>query len=99
MRRTIFEPEHELFRESVERFVAAEIMPNHQIWSEQGIVDKAMFRAAGRQGLLGMAIPEDHGGGGVDDYRYNAIIDEVVTASGAAASGLCITLHNDVCIP
>jgi alkylation response protein AidB-like acyl-CoA dehydrogenase len=99
MRRTIFEPEHMLFRESVERFVAAEILPNHVVWSEQGIVDKAMFRAAGRQGLLGMAIPDDYGGGGVDDYRYNVVIDEVVTASGAAASGLCITLHNDVCVP
>lgn len=99
MRRTIFEPEHMLFRESVERFVAGEILPNHVVWSEQGIVDKAMFRAAGRQGLLGMAIPDDYGGGGVDDYRYNVVIDEVVTASGAAASGLCITLHNDVCVP
>ncbi|RLE18117.1 MAG: acyl-CoA dehydrogenase, partial [Actinobacteria bacterium] len=56
-------------------------------------------RAAGAQGLLGMAIPESYGGGGVDDFRYNAVIDEVVTASGAAASGVCITLHNDVCIP
>ncbi len=99
MRRTIFEPEHELFRKSVERFVDVEILPNHEDWSEAGIADKAMFRVAGRQGLLGMAIPVEHGGGGVDDYRYNAIIDEVVAASGAAASGLCITLHNDVCIP
>ena len=58
-----------------------------------------MFRAAGAQGLLGMAIPERFGGGGVDDFRYNAVIDEVVTGSGAASSGVCITLHNDVCIP
>jgi alkylation response protein AidB-like acyl-CoA dehydrogenase len=46
-----------------------------------------------------MAIPEEHGGGGVDDFRYNAVIDEVVTASGASSSGLCITLHNDISIP
>jgi len=68
-------------------------------WSYQGKVDKAMFRAAGAQGLLGMTIPERYGSGGVDDFRYNAAIDEVVNASGAAASGVCITLHNDVCIP
>ena len=99
MQRTIFDPEHQLFRESVEHFVATEIVPNHARWTEEGKVDKAMFRAAGEQGLLGMAIPEQYGGGGVDDFRYNAVIDEVVTASGASASGLCITLHNDICIP
>lgn len=99
MRRNIFETEHGIFRETVQHFVEAEILPFHEQWSDDGKVDKAMFRAAGVQGLLGMAIPERYGGGGVDDFRYNAVIDEVVTASGAAASGVCITLHNDVCIP
>ncbi|MGB5187785.1 MAG: acyl-CoA dehydrogenase family protein [Acidimicrobiia bacterium] len=99
MKRTIFDPDHQLFRESVEHFVTTEIVPNHVRWTKDGKVDKAMFRAAGEQGLLGMAIPEQYGGGGVGDFRYNAIIDEVVTASGASASGLCIMLHNDICIP
>ncbi len=99
MQRDIFETDHDIFRETVEHFVEAEILPFHALWSEDGKVDKAMFRAAGAQGLLGMAIPERYGGGGVDDFRYNAVIDEVVTSSGAAASGVCITLHNDVCIP
>lgn len=99
MQRTIFDPDHRIFRESVEHFVATEIVPNHARWTADGKVDKAMFRAAGQQGLLGMAIPEQYGGGGIDDFRYNAVINEVVTSSGAAASGLCITLHNDICIP
>jgi alkylation response protein AidB-like acyl-CoA dehydrogenase len=99
MQRNVFETDHDIFRETVEHFVEAQIVPFHARWSDQGKVDKAMFRAAGTQGLLGMAIPERYGGGGVDDFRYNAVIDEVVTSSGAAASGVCITLHNDVCIP
>jgi alkylation response protein AidB-like acyl-CoA dehydrogenase len=99
MKRAIFEPEHELFRESVEHFASTEIIPKHQEWEEAGIVDKAMFRAAGEAGLLGMAIPEEYGGGGVDDFRYNAVIDEVFAAAGVAASGTCITLHNDITIP
>jgi alkylation response protein AidB-like acyl-CoA dehydrogenase len=99
MQRTIFEPEHELFRESFQHFVDTEITPYHEQWGRAGKVDKAMFREAGRRGFLGMAIPEEHGGGGVDDFRFNAIIDEVVTASGASSSGLCITLHNDISIP
>ena len=99
MQRTIFEPEHELFRESFQHFVDTEITPHHDEWGRAGKVDKAMFRKAGERGFLGMAIPEEHGGGGVDDFRFNAVIDEVVTASGASSSGLCITLHNDISIP
>jgi len=57
MQRTIFDPEHQLFRESVELFLSTAIAPNHAQWTEEGKVDKAMFRAAGEQGLLGMAIP------------------------------------------
>ncbi len=99
MKRTVYQSEHELFRDTVEHFVAEEILPHHAKWSEAGIVEKSMFRAAGDQGLLGMAIPEEYGGGGVDDFRYNAVINEVVTASGAVASATCITLHNDICLP
>ena len=99
MQRTIFDPDHQIFRETVEHFVATQIVPNHARWSAAGKIDKEMFRAAGKQGLLGMAIPDEYGGAGIDDFRYNTAINEVVTASGAAASGLCITLHNDICIP
>ncbi len=99
MQRSIYGPEHRLFRESVDHFIVTAIAPHHDEWSRAGRVDKAMFRAAGQQGLLGMAIPEEYGGGGIADFRFNAIIDEAVTASGTAASGLCITLHNDICIP
>jgi alkylation response protein AidB-like acyl-CoA dehydrogenase len=99
MERTIFEPEHELFRESFQHFVDTEIVPHHGEWGRAGKVDKAMFREAGERGFLGMAVPEDFGGGGVDDFRYNAVIGEVATASGASSSSLCITLHNDIAIP
>ena len=99
MQRTVFEPEHQMFRESVQGFLEREILPNVEAWDQAGIVDKSMFRKAGSAGLLGMAIPEEFGGGGVDDFRYNAVIDEVFTASGASAAGMCITLHNDVCLP
>ncbi len=99
MERTVFDQEHELFRDSVQHFMATEILPNHATWEHQGKVDKAMFRAAGDAGLLGMAVPDEYGGGGVDDFRYNAVISEVFAASGAGASGACITLHNDICLP
>jgi alkylation response protein AidB-like acyl-CoA dehydrogenase len=99
MKRTLFESDHDLFRDSVRQFVETEIVPYHPTWSTDGKVDREMFTKAGSAGLLGMAIPAEYGGGGVEDFRFNAVIDEVVSGSNAAASGMCITLHNDVCIP
>lgn len=68
-------------------------------WETAGKVDKEMFRRAGQAGLLGMAIPEEHGGGGVEDFRFNAVIVEEMMRADAFASGMCITLHNDVVLP
>jgi len=99
MRRTLFEADHELFRGAVREFVEREVAPNVDRWEADGIVDKAMFRQAGRAGLLGMAVPEEHGGGGVDDFRFNVVIGEELMRAGAFASGVCITLHNDVVLP
>lgn len=99
MQRTVFDQEHHLFRESVVNFVETEIAPHAERWDEAGRVDKEMFLKAGQAGLLGMAVPEKFGGGGVDDFRYNAIIGEVVVGMGHGAAGMCITLHNDVCLP
>ena len=99
MRRELFEADHELFRDSVREFVGREVTPNVAKWEAQGRVDKEMFRSAGRAGLLGMAIPEEHGGGGVADFRFNAVVVEELIKGDAMASGMCITLHNDVCIP
>ena len=99
MRRTIFNEEHEMFRSSVRAFMEKEIVPNHEQWEKDGQVDKAMFRSAGSLGLLGMAVPEDHGGGGIEDFRYNAVINEEIQRAGVIGSGMCITLHNDICLP
>jgi len=99
MKRTIFESDHDLFKDSVRQFVETEMVPHHPTWSSDGQVDRGMFTKAGRAGLLGMSIAQEYGGGGVDDFRFNVVIDEVVSGSGASASGMCITLHNDVCIP
>lgn len=99
MKRDIFTDDHELFRSTVRSFVDTQMAPYRDAWEAAGIVDKAMFRRAGELGLLGMAIPEEYGGGGVEDFRFNAIIGEEIMRGDVMASGLCITLHNDVCLP
>jgi alkylation response protein AidB-like acyl-CoA dehydrogenase len=99
MTRAIFEPDHELFRATAREFVAREVVPNVPKWETQGIVDKDMFRKAGSSGLLGMAIPEKHGGGGVEDFRFNTVVVEELISADAMASGMCVTLHNDIVLP
>jgi alkylation response protein AidB-like acyl-CoA dehydrogenase len=99
VRRTLFDDEHELFRDSVRRFIAAELAPRNEAWERAGIVDRDMFRSAGKHGFLGMAVPTRYGGGGVDDFRYNLVIGEEVQRAGINAAGLGWTLHNDICLP
>jgi alkylation response protein AidB-like acyl-CoA dehydrogenase len=99
MRRTLFEPEHADFRESVRRFVAEEITPHHAEWEREGIVPRELFAKAAEKGLLAMQVPERYGGAGVDDFRFNQIVVEEVSRAGNAGSGLGLTLHNDICLP
>jgi long-chain-acyl-CoA dehydrogenase len=99
MRRRLFEAEHEAFRESVRAFVAKEITPHARAWDVEGIVPRELFTTAGAAGFLGMAIPEELGGGGVADFRFNTVLGEEVVFAGAAGAGLGLTLHNDICLP
>lgn len=94
--RTIFEPEHELFRESVRRFLEAEVVPFHEQWEEEGQVDRELWRKAGAQGFLAPTVPEAFGGVGVD-YRYNVIVNEEVSRLGL--SGIGWSLHSDISVP
>jgi alkylation response protein AidB-like acyl-CoA dehydrogenase len=99
MQRSLFDDEHDLFRASFRRFVDAEIVPHHDTWEREGKVPHELFEAAGSHGFLCMQAPEELGGGGVDDFRYNLIVTEEIQAAGVSGSGLGLTLHNDICLP
>ena len=99
MRRTLYETEHEAFRESFRRFLQVEFVPHLDEWDAAGIVAREFYTAAGKSGFLAMDAPEEFGGGGVPDFRFNAVIMEEIMRTGAAGAGLGITLHNDVCLP
>ncbi len=99
MRRRLFEAEHELFRESVRAFLDKEVVPHVAAWEAAGIVPRELFLRAGASGFLGMSIPDDFGGGGIADFRFNAVLGEEVMHAGMAAAGLGLTLHNDICLP
>jgi alkylation response protein AidB-like acyl-CoA dehydrogenase len=97
MDRDIFSAEHDAFRDLVRTFLTREVLPFHDQWEADGQVDRAVWKAAGAAGLLGTDVPEEFGGGGVDDFRYNAIVTEEISSAGT--SGLGFPLQNDVVAP
>ncbi len=97
MQRTIFEPEHEQFRDSVRKFMQAEVGPNADRWREAGMVDREVYLKAGEQGLLCVFADEKYGGAGIDDIRFDQIIVEENMRHGDI--GFYINLHNDLVAP
>jgi acyl-CoA dehydrogenase len=76
VRRKIFTIEQEDFRRSVRDFVAKEVVPHYGDWERDGQLPREVFAQLGSLGVLGMAIPEEYGGAGLSDYRYNVILQE-----------------------
>ncbi len=97
MQRSLYESEHDAFRDSVRAFCEKHVAPHHADWEKAGIVDRSLWLEAGKQGLLGTDVPEQYGGGGVKDFRYNCVVAEEVVRVGG--SGVGFTLHNDVVAP
>lgn len=97
MRRTLFEEEHEIFRDSVVKFLRAEVSPNLERWLEDGIIDRDLFRKAGEQGYCLMWADEAYGGMGVADFRFEQILIEENAVHGDAGFGL--SLHSRLCAP
>ena len=76
MRRDLFTEDHEAFRELARDFVEKEVVPDYPLWEKGGRMPREVFEQMGSLGMLGMAIPEEYGGGGEPDYRYNVVLQE-----------------------
>jgi acyl-CoA dehydrogenase len=94
--RSLFNTDHEAFRDSFRRFVEKEITPLHDGWEEQGYVDREVWRAAGENGFLCMTMPEEYGGAGADKLYSVAQMEEI---SRAGASGIGFGLHSEIVAP
>jgi acyl-CoA dehydrogenase len=92
MKRLIFDEDHDMFRDATRRFMQAEVEPHIERWREQGICDKDAFLKAGEQGLLGMWVPEEYGGMGIEDFRFEQVLIEETIRHGDI--GLFLTLHS-----
>ena len=97
MKRLVFETEHEQLRETARLFLEKECLPNVEKWEANRLVDREAYVAAGNYGLIGFNMPEEYGGGGVDDFRFNAVIVEEFSKFGLACPG--VSLQNDIVGP
>jgi alkylation response protein AidB-like acyl-CoA dehydrogenase len=99
MDREIFGDELRLFRESFRNFLAKEVEPHYLKWDRAGAVPREVFALAGQQGFLGLEVPQEYGGAGVSDFRFNVVIGEEICRAGVIGFGAGLTLHNDICVP
>ncbi|MDS1270168.1 acyl-CoA dehydrogenase family protein [Lipingzhangella sp. LS1_29] len=97
MRRDLFTPDQELFRETVAKFLHREAVPHHEQWERDGIVPRSVWERAGSVGLLGLGIPDEYGGSGTTDFRFNTAVTEEVCRAGVP--GLGFSLQNDIIAP
>lgn len=97
MQRTLFEQEHEDFRQVVRDFIAKQVVPYYDEWVAEGIVPRDLYRQLGAIGAMGFCFPEQYGGGAVDDYRYNVVLQEE-SARATVTLGTMRT-HLDVIVP
>ncbi|MFV3127130.1 acyl-CoA dehydrogenase family protein [Niveispirillum sp. KHB5.9] len=97
MRRLIFQPEHDQFRDSARRFFQKEVAPHGERWRSQGYVDRDIYRKAGEAGLLLTWAEERFGGAGISDFRFEQIIIEENIIHGEI--GFYINLHSNLVAP
>ncbi len=97
--RDLFDDDHQAFRESFAAFIAKEMTPHYLQWEADGIAPREIYAAAGQFGFLGIAVPEEFGGGGANDFRFNMVLAEELAAAGIGGAGLGLTLHNDITTP
>ena len=99
MERDIYTEEHDMFRDAYRTFIEREIVPHRERWDSAGIVDRELFEKAGANGFLAMDAPEEYGGSGIKDFRYNNIVIEELCLADVYPHGMGLTLHSDVCMP
>jgi len=98
MKREIYDEDHEAFRASVKEFLDRSVIPNVEKYAEDHAIPREFWLEAGKQGFLGLEIPEEYGGAEAGDYRFNAVIGEELSKVNAALAS-CWGIHADIVAP
>ncbi|WPB93086.1 acyl-CoA dehydrogenase family protein [Streptomyces malaysiensis] len=97
MRRTVFNEDHEAFRETIRDFIAAEVVPYYDQWREAGQAPRAFYKKLGELGVFGIEVPEEYGGAGETSFKFNAVITEETARAGVSFGGSGV--HTALCLP
>jgi alkylation response protein AidB-like acyl-CoA dehydrogenase len=87
-----FDEPHRLLRQSVREFARAEIAPNAQRWDREERFPTELVPKLAGMGLLGIRIPEEYGGSGMDTLAYALCVEEIARVDGSTA--LTVASHN-----
>jgi len=97
--RTLFDDDHEAYRESFRAFLKAEVVPNHEQWKSDHIVSRDLFKKAAENGFMAMAVPEEYGGLGITDWRFHAVLAEESVHAAVQSSWMGPQVVNDLGLP
>ncbi len=98
MKRTIYDEDHEAFRSSVKEFLDREVTPHLEEHVAEKSIPRDFWIEAGKQGFLGLEVPEEYGGSGAGDYRFNAVLTEELARVNMALPS-CVGIHGDIVAP
>ena len=98
-RRELFTDEQHEYRESYSRFLQSEVVPNYKDWHDAQIVPRELFQKCAEHGFLALEVPEEYGGNGIDDWRFNAVLNEESVRAGVGDAMGGPLLHSDVVLP
>jgi alkylation response protein AidB-like acyl-CoA dehydrogenase len=99
MQRDLYDADHEAFRAVAREFVQREVVPHQQRWEAERFIDRAAWLAAGKQGLIGLPVPEEYGGPGAADFRFRCVLMEELARVGAASLSSGFGLQDDIALP
>jgi len=99
MRRVIFDQDHDDYRQAITECLTRVVVPHHEQWERDGIVPRSLFSDLGELGVFGFGVPEEYGGAGISDFRYNMLLMEQAHRLGVAPAVLGPALQADICLP
>jgi len=97
MRRTVFNEDHEAFRQVLRDFIEAEVTPHYQDWYDAGIVPRDFYYKLAELGLFGIEVPEEYGGAGIKSFKFSAIQTEELSRAAVSFGGSSV--HVALCLP
>jgi alkylation response protein AidB-like acyl-CoA dehydrogenase len=96
VKRSLYGPDHEAYRETVREFLSREVVPHQDDWDRDHWIDREVFARAAKAGIYALQIGEQYGGAGEPDYRYRMVVSEEIARINALSFGLTISLQDDL---